>query len=137
MHIVPFKLKENAREFKAGEYTGFGIRTGEKHQEKGQDVWTNYETAIFAKSPAQIDFYRSNLVAGALVVVTADKQAVSLYEWQNGVVPAIKLINANVKAVQSGSAQTTQPRDARQPAPQSAPPANNGFDGFDDPDIPF
>ena len=143
MHIVPFKLKEDAREFAAGDYTGFGIRTGVKHQDKTkQDKWTNYEAAIFSKSPAQIDFYRSNLVAGALVVVSADNLEVSIFEGKNGASPTIKMINANVKAVHSGSAQ--QPEQPRSSAPrgnsqpQQAPVAypSASVDSFDD-DIPF
>lgn len=139
MHIVPFKLKEDAREFSAGDYTGFGIRTGVKHQDKTkQDKWTNYEAAIFSKSPAQIDFYRSNLVAGALVVVSADNLEVSIFEGKNGAIPTIKMINANVKAVHSGSSQQSEqprssaPRGNAQPqqAPVAATPA--GFDDFDD-----
>lgn len=51
MHTVPFRLNENAQEFQAGEYIGFGLRTGVKYQDKNkQDQWTNYKAAIFAKS---------------------------------------------------------------------------------------
>lgn len=144
MHTVPFKLNENAQEFQAGEYTGFGIRTGIKYQDRNkQDQWTNYKAAIFAKSPAQVDFYRANLVKGALVIVTAEKQEVELFTKQSGeTVAAIKLINGNVVAVKAdrapGAAQQAyaqglqQQRPAQQPMHQ--PPA--GFDSFDD-DLPY
>jgi len=154
MHSVPFRLNENAQEFQAGEYTGFGIRTGIKYQDKAkQDQWTNYKAAIFAKSPAQVDFYRANLIKGALVVVTAEKQEVELFTKQSGeTVAAIKLLNANVVAVKTDRAPDAaqqayakgQQQDYRghtgsnQPNPTSAPaqqPA--GFDSFFDDDINF
>ncbi len=142
MHSVPFRLNEDAKEFQAGEYIGFGIRTGVKYQDnKKQDQWTNYKAAIFAKSPAQIEFYRANLIKGALVVVCSEKLAVETFEGQNGLQTAIKLINANVQAVMAPRApdaaqqaynNTQQPtQNARQQAPQQP----QGFDSFDD-DIP-
>ena len=155
MHTVPFRLNENAQEFQAGEYIGFGLRTGVKYQDKNkQDQWTNYKAAIFAKSQAQIDFYRANLIKGALVVVTAEKQEVEIFTKQSGeTVAAIKLINGNIVAVKTdrdpGAAQqayakaaTPQPdyrghQGSNQPNPANAPaqvPA--GFDNFMD-DIPF
>ena len=145
MHTVPFRLNENAQEFQAGEYVGFGIRTGVKFQDRNkQDQWTNYKAAIFAKSPAQVDFYRANLIKGALVVVTAEKQEVEIFTKQSGeVVAAIKLINGNIVAVKTDrapdaaqqayvKAAATQQAPAQRPAPQV--PA--GFDSFED-DIPF
>lgn len=147
MHSVPFKLKDNAQEFAAGEYIGFGIRTGIKYQDnKKQDQWTNYKAAVFAKSQAQIDFYRANLIAGALVVVTAEKLAVETFTNNQGALnTAIKLVNANVVAVKTDrapdAAQQAYHAAARQPVQQKAPnpPAQQppaGFDAFDD-DIPF
>jgi single-strand DNA-binding protein len=154
MHTVPFKLNDNAHEFQAGEYTGFGIRTGVKYQDRNkQDQWTNYKAAIFAKSPAQIDFYRANLIKGALVVVTSEKQEVEIFTKQSGeTIAAIKLINPNVVAVKTdrapdaaqqaynkgqqqdyrGHAGSNQPNPTTTPAQQ----APSGFDSFDD-DIPF
>jgi len=147
MHTVPFKLAENAQEFQAGEYVGFGIRTGVKYQDKNkQEQWTNYKAAIFAKSPAQVDFYRSNLIKGALVVVTSEKQEVEVFTKQTGeILTAIKLLNANVVAVKADRAPDAAQQAYNQaPAPAPAPaqyrqpvaqqPA--GFDSFDD-DIPF
>lgn len=148
MHTVPFRLNENAQEFQAGEYIGFGLRTGVKYQDKNkQDQWTNYKAAIFAKSQAQIDFYRANLIKGALVVVTAEKQEVEIFTKQSGeTVAAIKLINGNIVAVKTdrapdaaqqayAKAASPQQAPAQQPAPQ-VPQVPAGFDSFDD-DIPF
>ncbi len=148
MHTVPFKLNENAQEFHAGEYIGFGIRTGIKYQDRNkQEQWTNYKAAIFSKSPAQIDFYRANLVKGSLVVVTAEKQEVELFTKQSGeTVAAIKLINPNVVAVksdrssdltgQSGMAGNKSHPQRSQSNNQPAHTPPTGFDSFDD-DIPF
>lgn len=140
MHTVPFKLNENAHEFIAGEYIGFGIRTGVKYQDQKTkaDAWTNYKCAIFAKSQAQIDFYRANLVKGALVVVTSEKLAVEVFQGQNGPQTAIKLLNANVVAVKTDRAPDAaqQAYKAAAPQKQAAPQqAPAGFDDFDD--VPF
>ena len=146
MHTVPFRLNENAQEFQAGEYVGFGIRTGVKFQDRNkQDQWTNYKAAIFAKSPAQVDFYRANLIKGALVVVTAEKQEVELFTKQSGeTVAAIKLINGNIVAVKADrapdAAQQAYVKAAapqqQAPAQQPAPQVPAGFDSFED-DMPF
>lgn len=151
MHTVPFKLNENAQEFQTGEYTGFGIRTGVKYQDKNkQDQYTNYKCAIFSKSPAQIEFYRANLVKGALVVVTAEKQEVEIFTKQSGeTVGAIKLLNANIVAVKADRAPDaaqqaynnaySQPQQSR--APQQNQHANyqqkNGPTANWEDDIPF
>lgn len=147
MHSVPFRLNENAQEFQAGEYVGFGIRTGVKYQDRNkQDQYTNYKAAIFAKSPAQIDFYRSNLIKGALVVVTADKLEVELFTKQSGeAVAAIKMLNANVVAVKTDRAPDAAQQaynQAHAPAHvqqrQQAQQAPAGFDSqWDDELIPF
>jgi hypothetical protein len=148
MHTVPFRLNENAMEFQAGEFGGFGIRTGVKYQDpktKGE-AWTNYKAAVFPKSQAQADYYRANLIKGALVVVTAEQQAVEVFEGNNGVLTAIKLLRANIVAVKTdrapdaaqqayNQAQKPAPAQQRQPA-QQAPQQPSGFDSFDD-DIPF
>lgn len=150
MHTVPFRLNENAQEFQAGEYVGFGLRTGVKYQDKNkQEAWTNYKAAIFAKSQAQIDFYRANLIKGALVVVTAEKQEVEIFTKQSGeTVAAIKLINGNIVAVKTDrapdAAQQAYAKAAAasgvgmqsQRPQQAAPQHPAGFDSFDD-DIPF
>ena len=140
MHTVPFRLNENAKEFVAGEYIGFGIRTGIKYQDQKtkSDEWTNYKAAIFAKSPAQIAFYRANLIKGALVVVTAEKQMVETFQGQNGLQTAIKLLNANVVAAKTDrapdAAQQVYTKAVAQLGPITNAPA--GFESFDD-DIPF
>lgn len=139
MHTVPFKLNEDAQVFQAGEYTGFGIRTGVKYKDPKtkEDSWTNYKAAIFAKSQAQIDFYKSALVKGAMVVVSGDKLQVETYDGQNGLQINLKLLNATVQAVSAPSGQAAAPAPyAQQSAPQPQQKQPAGFDSFDD-DLPF
>lgn len=145
-HTIPFKLQKPAHEFQAGESIGFGIRCGikVKNPSTKQDEWTNYECAVFAKTPAAIDFYRANLIEGALVVVSGDKLLVKQYQGQQGLQITLSVQNATVEAVTTGRApdaaqqaynQAAAPqRPAQQPAPQQ--PA--GFSNqWPDDDIDF
>lgn len=143
-HTIPFKLQKPAHEFQAGESIGFGIRCGikVKNPSTKQDEWTNYECAVFAKSPAAIDFYRANLIEGALVVVSGDKLLVKQYQGQQGLQITLSVQNATVEAVTTGRAPDAAQQAYNQavapqrPAQQSASQAPAGFDSFDD-DIPF
>jgi single-strand DNA-binding protein len=133
-HTVPFKLNENAKEFQAGDYVGFGIRTGIKYQDSRtkQDMWTNYQAAIFAKSPAKIEFYRANLIKNALVVVTGDKLSVEVFNGQNVQQTSIKIHNANVVAVKTDrapdAAQQAYSKELQKGVQQSTQQNNNSFD---------
>lgn len=145
MITLSFKLKESAKEFQAGEYTGFGIRTGKKHKKGQIEVWTNYKTALFSKSPAQIDFFRANLIEGAMAVVSADNLEVETFQGQNGLQTAINLVNSKLVDVHNGMApdaakqayQKGMSQPAQEPEKQSASAqAPSNFDSFED-DIPF
>ena len=127
MHSITGKLNKAARQFQAGESTGFGIRLGVKYRDRqtGQDEWTNYSAAIFAKSPNQIQFYQNVLVEGAIITVAAEKLKVDAYDGQNGQVLTIDLINAQLTFAHSPNAAPAQPQ-----APQSynqAPQAPQGY----------
>jgi len=150
-HTVPFKLQKAAHEFQAGESTGFGIRCGikVKNPSTKQDEWTNYEAAVFAKSPAAIEFYRANLIEGALVVVSGEKILVKQYQGQQGLQITLALQNATIEAVATGRAPDAAQQayanaaaasgiglQSQRPAQQPTPQAPAGFDNFDD-DIPF
>jgi single-strand DNA-binding protein len=145
-HTVPFKLKKPASEFNSGDSTGFGIRCGIKVQDPKTkaDEWANYEAVVFAKTPASIEFYRANLIEGALVVVSGEKILVKPFQGQQGLQITLALQNARVEAVTTGrvpdaaqqaynqaqpQAQAPQP-PAQQNGPAHAPPA--GFDWPDD-----
>lgn len=146
-HTIPFKLQKPAHEFQAGESIGFGIRCGIKarNPQTKQDEWTNYECALFAKTPAAIEFYRANLIEGALAVVSGDSLLVKQFQGNQGLQITLSMVNPKLKAVSTGrapdSAQqsysngVSQQQPQRQQAPQQHAPA--GFDdGFED-DIPF
>jgi single-strand DNA-binding protein len=147
-HTVPFKLTKPASEFSVGDSVGFGIRCGVKAQDPKtkQDDWTNYEAVLFAKTPAAIEFYRANLIEGALAVVSGDKILVKQFQGQQGLQITLALQNAKLEAITTGrapdaaqqaynkgAAQSQPAPRQNQPAPQHQPP--KGFEDFDD--IPF
>lgn len=158
---VTGKLNKTATQFAAGESTGFGLRLGVKYydRETKTDQWTNYEAAVFAKAPAQVQFYQQCLVEGAIVEVSAEKIKIRQFQGNNGLSLSVELLDAKLGSVfapqnsapaqqqQQRPQQATQQRQASQPARQ-APPAGyqgqmpqqyqqpqGGFDqgGFDEP----
>lgn len=108
------KLNKAATQFQAGDSIGFGLRLGVKYydRETKTDQYTNFEAAIFAKNPAQVDFYQSALVEGAIVEVTCDKIKIRQYQGQNGLSLSIEMLDAKLGYVNN-------PNQApRQQAPQ-------------------
>lgn len=119
------KLNKAATQFQAGESTGFGIRLGVKYydREAKADAWTNFEAVIFAKAPAQIQFYQQVLVEGAIVEVSGDKLKIRQFQGNNGLSLSIELLDAKlgfVNAPQSSTNQAQQPQQQRQ-QPQQQP----------------
>ena len=115
------KLNKAASQFQAGESTGFGIRLGVKYydRETKADAFTNYEAVVFAKAPAQIQFYQSALVEGAIVEVSGDKLKIRQFQGNNGLSLSIELLDAKLGAVfapQGQAPQQPQQRQAQQPA---------------------
>ena len=112
------KLNKDARQFQAGESTGFGIRLGVKFRDPKtkQDEWTNYQAVIFAKAPGQIQFYQSVLVAGTVVEVSSDQLKVDSFDGDNGPILSIDMLNAKIGFVYTGE-QGQAPRQ-RQPQQQ-------------------
>lgn len=92
------KLNKAATQFQAGDSTGFGLRLGVKYydRETKTDQYTNFEAAIFAKNPAQVDFYQGALVEGAIVEVTCDKIKIRQYNGQNGLSLSIEMLDAKL-----------------------------------------
>lgn len=115
------KLNKHAQIIAAGESTGFGIRLGVKcyNRKTKQEEWTNYQAVIFAKAAAQIQFYQSALVEGAIVEVSGDKLLINQYQGQNGLQLSIEILDAKLGFVSSPQA------NAQAPAPQQAKPAYN------------
>lgn len=113
---ITSKLNKSAREFQAGAYTGFGFQLGKQYydRETKQKDWTNYDCAIFTNNTQQIEFYRSNLVEGSIVEVTAEAEKIKQYQGNNGLVLTIELIDCKLGFVHSG-------QQVPQQAPQYAP----------------
>ena len=115
------KLNKSASQFQAGDGLGFGLRLGVKFydRETKADAFTNYEAVVFAKAPAQIQFYQSALVEGAIVEVSGDKLKIRQFQGNNGLSLSIELLDAKLGAVfapQGQAAQQPQQRQAQQPA---------------------
>lgn len=110
------KLNKAASQFQAGESTGFGLRLGVKFydRETKTEQWTNYECVVFAKAPAQIQFYQSALVEGAIVEVSGDKLKIRQFQGNNGLSLSIELLDAKLGAVFAPQGQAPQQRPAQQ-----------------------
>ena len=163
---VTIKLNKAASQFQAGESTGFGIRGGVQYydRETQQKEWTNYEAVVFAKAPAQIQFYQQALVEGAIVEISGPQQKIRQFQGNSGLSLSIEILNAQLGFVGQSAPQNTQQQpqqgyqqpqgnvtaamQQRQPAPQQPAqqgfgqptgqpaPAPQGFDNFDD-DLPY
>lgn len=142
---VTGKLNKAANEFQAGESKGFGIRLGVQYYDRDtkQKEWTNYQAVIFAKASAQIDFYRSVLVEGAVVEVSAPQVKIDTYNDNH----SIELLNAHLGYAFNPQGQAPQQRAPQQqqqrqqqhqqhggPVAQAAP---GGWDDFGEDKIPF
>ena len=115
---VTGKLNKAASQFQAGESTGFGLRLGVKFydRESKSEQWTNYEAAVFAKAPAQVQFYQQALVEGAIVEVSGDKLKIRQFQGNNGLSLSIELLDAKLGAVFAPQGQQApQQRPAQQP----------------------
>lgn len=128
---VTGKLNKDASVFQAGDSTGFGIRIGVKYydRETKTDQWTNYEAAVFAKAPAQVQFYQSALVKDSIVELTGDKLAIKQYQGQNGLQLSIQLLDAKlgVAYAPQGSAPAQPAAQQQRPAPQASPQPQQGY----------
>jgi single-strand DNA-binding protein len=123
---VTGKLNKAASQFQAGESTGFGLRLGVKFydRESKSEQWTNYEAAVFAKAPAQVQFYQQALVEGAIVEVSGDKLKIRQFQGNNGLSLSIELLDAKLGAV---FAPQGQPAPQQRPAQQSQQPQQQAY----------
>lgn len=129
---VTGKLNKPATQFQSGDSTGFGIRLGVKFydRETKADAYTNYEAVVFAKAPAQVQFYQSALVEGAIVEVTGDKLKIRQFQGNNGLSLSIELLDAKlgfVHAPQSAQQQQQRPAPQQQQQPQQRQQPQQGF----------
>jgi hypothetical protein len=116
---VTGKLNKAASQFQAGESTGFGLRLGVKFydRESKSEQWCNYEAVVFAKAPAQVQFYQQALVEGAIVEVSGDKCKIRQFQGQNGLSLSIEILDAKLGAVfaPQGQQAPQQQRQSQQP----------------------
>lgn len=117
---VTGKLNKAATQFQAGESTGFGVRLGVKYydRETKTEQWCNYEAAVFAKAPAQVQFYQSALVEGAIIEVSGEKLKIRQFQGNNGLSLSIEILDAKLGAVFAPQGQAPQQRPTQQPQPQ-------------------
>ena len=124
------KLNKPATQFQAGDSTGFGIRLGVKYfdRETKSDAYTNYEVVVFAKAPAQVQFYQNALVEGAVVEVTGDKLKIRQFQGNNGLSLSIELLDAKLGFVYAPqAAQQQRPAPQQQMQQQQRQQAQQGF----------
>ncbi|AUR86874.1 nucleic acid-binding, OB-fold protein [Vibrio phage 1.090.B._10N.286.48.F1] len=110
------KLNKAANQFQAGESTGFGVRLGVRYydRETQQNEYTNYEAVIFAKAPAQVQFYQQALVEGSVIELSGTTQKIKSFDGQNGQVLSIEIHDAKLGFVHTGN----QPQQQAQQSPQ-------------------
>jgi len=118
MHSITAKLNNPAREFANANGVTFFVSLGEKNYDFKQktNVWTNYDAALFAKD-AQIDFYRSALVEGAIVQVAGTGIIVDASDPNY----KPKLILQDAKLGFINSPQVVQPQQQQQSPQQQQP----------------
>ena len=125
---VTIKLNKAASQFQAGESTGFGIRGGVQYydRETQQKEWTNYEAVVFAKAPAQIQFYQQALVEGAIVEISGPQQKIRQLQGNSGLSLSIEILNAQLGFVGQSAPQNTQQYQPQTPSHGYQQPAPQG-----------
>ena len=126
------KLNKAANQFQAGESTGFGVRLGVRYydRETQQNEYTNYEAVIFAKAPAQVQFYQQALVEGSVIELSGTTQKIKSFDGQNGQVLSIEIHDAKLGFVHTGNQpqQHAPQQQYQQPQQQQhAPQQNQGY----------
>ena len=160
MHVISGELRK-APYIKTGcgqdgQSTMFIVELSEviKDRQTGENTYTNYSAAIFAKSPAQIGYYTTSLVDGNFIVVNCEKLKVDISEssgkqyiklqMENARLEGAKYIENNQQggfqqAPQQQGGYTPQQGGFQQQAPQQnqqqgynqqAPAQYNQGDGF-------
>ncbi len=129
MHIIPGELRKAPFVKQVGtqgnEATMFIIELSEmiKDRQTGEKLYTNYSAAIFAKTPAQIDYYNTTLVEGNYVVVNCEKLKVDVSESNGKQYIKLQMENARlegakyIEANQAGFQQAPAQQQYQQQAP--------------------
>ena len=150
-HTVTAKLNQAARQHQGQAGTTFFVSLGEKNYDfkNKTNVYTNYDAALFAKD-AQVGFYASALVEGAIVSVTGS--GIILDDSNKEYKPKLAIQDAKLEFVHSpqGTQQAApqgqggysqQAPQQQQYAPQQQAPQQQGSynpgDGFNNNTPPF
>ena len=140
---VAYKIRKPAREHKSDKGSTFFLSLSESNYDykKKEKVWTNYSAGIYAGTEKQADFYRNNLIEGAVVHVSCMGLIVDCsFTGDDGVMrpvlemvkPELNLVSSPVEYESFQSEMGNRPTQARPAAP---PPPS--FDNSFDDDIPF
>ena len=129
-HTVTAKLNQAARQHQGQAGTTFFVSLGEKNYDfkNKTNVYTNYDAALFAKD-AQVGFYASALVEGAIVSVTGS--GIILDDSNKEYKPKLAIQDAKLEFVHSPQgAQQAAPQQQggySQQAPQQQAPQQGGY----------
>lgn len=124
---VTGKLNKAANQFQAGDSTGFGVRLGVRYydRETKQNEYTNYEAVIFAKAPAQVQFYQQALVEGSVIELSGTTQKIKSFDGQNGQVLSIEIHDAKLGFVHTGQQAPQQQSWGKPQQPNNGQPYNH------------
>ena len=128
-HTVTAKLNQAARQHQGQAGTTFFVSLGEKNYDfkNKTNIYTNYDAALFAKD-AQVGFYASALVEGAIVSVTGS--GIVIDDSNKEYKPKLAIQDAKLEFVHSpqGAQQAApQQQGGFQQAPQQQAPQQGGF----------
>jgi len=128
-HTVTAKLNQAARQHQGQAGTTFFVSLGEKNYDfkNKTNIYTNYDAALFAKD-AQVGFYASALVEGAIVSVTGS--GIVIDDSNKEYKPKLAIQDAKLEFVHSPQgAQKAAPQQQGgfQQAPQQQAPQQGGF----------
>lgn len=117
-----------------GNYTMFCFELSEfnKGFNGSEDSYTNYDIALFAKTPGAIDFHTKAIAEGSFVVVNCDKLLIDKQQGGNGQeYIKLKMMNANLSNFSNPNGgvaqQPAQNNFAPQQPPQQAPMPQLGY----------
>ena len=120
-----------------GSYTMFCFELSEynKGTQGQEDSYTNYDVALFAKTPGAIDFHSKAIAEGSFVVVNCDKLKIDKQQGSNGQeYIKLKMQNASISNYSNPNQQAApqqnfapQQQGGFQQAPQQAPQQPAGF----------
>jgi len=121
-HSVTAKLNRPANEHAGQSGVTFFVGLGEKNYDfkLKTNVYTNYDAALFAKD-AQIEFYRSALVEGAIITVSGTGLILDVSNTQY---PKLLIQDAKLGFVNSPQGQA--PSQQQVPRQQQQAPAQHG-----------